>query len=252
MPLLFSFLCSWLTQKSLLHPTTLTRKGLLTILFPLLLFHQIVSHLFSIGNPCLFGVHLLFDCIVACLFRRTFVIFRLFLFSDSSMLCHLLGFSLFFFLFKHVVVLHGLSPYNLTPTRLNLVRFCPDLLHLCAHHRFRSLITLPLLDTTHTLRIQLVHPCTLPLYVAHDGNVSNTALHQRLCQLAMVPTGLSALCDLAGFPPVRFAFALHVIIFIHGRRQLEVEFVAIKIGKEVVYFGILSFFCAFGGRGRAQ
>lgn len=131
---------------------------------------------------------------------------------------------------------------HLTPTRLDFVRLGPDLLDLRAHHRFRSLIALPLLHAAHTLRVQLIHPRALSLYVAHDGNVGDAALHERLGERTVVRVGLPALTGLPRLPPLRLALALDLVVLVHGRGQLEVEFVAVEVGEEVVDLGVLPLF----------
>mmetsp|Transcript_43639 Transcript_43639/g.92778 ORF Transcript_43639/g.92778 Transcript_43639/m.92778 type:complete len:200 (+) Transcript_43639:429-1028(+) len=136
------------------------------------------------------------------------------------------------------MVLHCLSPDHLTPTRLDLVRLCPDLLHLGAHHCFRGLIALPLLHAAHALRIKLIHPRAFPLYVAHDGNVSDAPLHQRLGEHAVVCGGRPALNCLARLPTVCLALALDLVILVHSRGQLEVEFVPVEVGEEVIDLGV--------------
>mmetsp|Transcript_13453 Transcript_13453/g.22929 ORF Transcript_13453/g.22929 Transcript_13453/m.22929 type:complete len:292 (+) Transcript_13453:176-1051(+) len=231
-----------LSQKSLLHATALTRKRLLTFLLPRLRLHQFLRYLLGIGKPRLFLIHLLFNFIVTRLIGRLFVLLRLFLFGNGFLLRRLLGFGLLLFLFEHVVVLHGLSPDDLAPTRFNFISLGPNFLHLSADHCLRSLIALPLLHTAHTLRIQLVHPGALPLYVGHDGNIGNATFHKRLGKHTMMCAGLSALHGLTRFPSISLAFALHLVIFVHGRGKLEVEFVTIEIREEVVHFGILPFF----------
>ena len=110
---------------------------------------------------------------------------------------------------------------HITPTRLNLIGLRPNLLDFGTNHRLTCLKTLPLFHTTHTLRIQLIHPGTLPLYVRHNGNVGNATFHKCLRQQSMMCIRLSPLGSLSRFPPLLFALGFDFVIFIDGRGQLD-------------------------------
>mmetsp|Transcript_21026 Transcript_21026/g.30090 ORF Transcript_21026/g.30090 Transcript_21026/m.30090 type:complete len:274 (-) Transcript_21026:225-1046(-) len=214
----------FLTQESLLHPS-LSTKCTLTLLLPFFRLQQFLSSLFSLGDfillklvgirkTSLLSVNLCFDSIIFRLFGVFLFCICCFLCRDGALLLCLKFFGLFFLLFEHLAVLHGLSPDDLTPTRLNLISLSSNLLNLRTNHSLGSLIILPLLHTTHTLRIQLIHPRTLPLYMSHNGNIINTTLHQCLCQRTMMRRRLRSTRTLTRLPSGLFAFFFDFVIFI--------------------------------------
>mmetsp|Transcript_24673 Transcript_24673/g.38307 ORF Transcript_24673/g.38307 Transcript_24673/m.38307 type:complete len:277 (+) Transcript_24673:995-1825(+) len=214
---------SSLTQESLLH-SSFSSKCSFALLLPFFSLQQFLSSLFSLGSAILLrligiskasllGINLCLDSIILCLFSVVLFICCCLLCRDGTLLLCLSFFGLLLLLFEHLAVLHGLSPDDLTPTRLNLISLGSNLLNLRTNHSLSSLITLPLLHTTHTLRIQLIHPRTLPLYMSHNGNIINTTLHQCLCQSTMMRRRLRPRA-LSRLPPRLFAFFFDFIIFI--------------------------------------
>mmetsp|Transcript_461 Transcript_461/g.1030 ORF Transcript_461/g.1030 Transcript_461/m.1030 type:complete len:210 (-) Transcript_461:421-1050(-) len=180
-------------------------KRLLTILFSFLRLHELGRCRCA---PCF----LLFDGLLNGFVPR--LLLRLFLLRLR--LRRRLGLGLLLLLLDHIMILHGLPPHGLAPSRFDLIGLGPDLLNLCANHCLCGLIALPLLDAAHTLGVELVHSLAFLLYVCHDGNVGNAPLHQRLRQKTMMICGLTVRHGLPRLPAVRFALGLDFVILVHS------------------------------------
>mmetsp|Transcript_14866 Transcript_14866/g.41390 ORF Transcript_14866/g.41390 Transcript_14866/m.41390 type:complete len:324 (-) Transcript_14866:8-979(-) len=199
------------------------REGFFALLFALFRFDQFSRN--SLGGIflILFGLNLCFGSIYSLLY---------FLFLGCGVGCGL--FLHLVLLLQHAVILHCLSPDDLTPTRFNFVGFGSNFVDFSGNHGLSRLVRTPLAYGAHRLGIQFIHASGFLLNESDNGNISNCSLHQGLGHDSVQTIRISFIFRrLSGLPASFFAFVFDPIVLVNFGGKFDVEFF---VRREIILF----------------